>query len=49
MSEVSTIRDFSEWKLNRNRGQVSPEIQRLVQYYKEGFGSKEKILGNARY
>ncbi len=41
-NEVSSIRVVSQWKLIRDRGQISQEIQHLLRYYKEVFMSKEK-------
>jgi hypothetical protein len=47
--EISTIRDITQWKLIRNRGQISQEIQYSVQYYKDICVSKEKLFGNTIY
>ena len=47
--EISTIRDITQWKLIRNRGQISQEIQYSVQYYKDICVSKEKSFKNTIY
>ncbi len=41
-NEVSRIRSVAQWKLIRDRGQISQENQHLLRYYKEGIVSKEK-------
>ncbi len=41
-NEVSRARDVSQWKLIRDRGQISQEILYLCMYYKKGFMSNEK-------
>ncbi len=48
-NEVSTTRDVSQWKLSRDRGQISEEILCLCKYYKEVFMSNDKLFGNTRY
>ena len=47
-NEVSPTRSVSQWKLNRDRDQISQEIQLLIRYYKEDFVSKEKSFVNTR-
>ncbi len=49
VDEVSTARDVSQWKLIRDRGQISEEILCLCRYYKEIFMSNDKLFGNTRY
>ncbi|OEU65218.1 MAG: hypothetical protein BBJ57_12020 [Desulfobacterales bacterium PC51MH44] len=47
--EVRRKRDVSQWKLIRDRSQISKEIQHQELYYKEGFVSKKKRLRNTIY
>ncbi len=49
VNEVSIARDVSQWKLIRDRGQISEEILFLYRYYKEVFMSNDKLFGNTRY
>ena len=45
VNEASRTRDISQWKLIRDRGQISEEILCLCRYYKEVFMSKENCSG----
>ena len=48
-NEISRIRSVTKWKSDRDRGQISKEIQHFIRYYKEVFMSNDKLFGNTRY